>query len=205
VNKTPVCILKVGGSLLDWPELPDRLLSFIQQRKAAEPGVKLALMCGGGDFADSIRRYDRIHRFRDYEAHFLAMQAMNLACTLMFCLIKSCRGVETLAMLDEDWPPDEIPLLMPSSNLEELQFARRKPMPYSWDVTSDTIAAWIASQLPGRSLVLVKSAPLPQGATRDHAAQLKLVDPYFPLISSALDRVEYLHLRDPAATPVKLL
>jgi aspartokinase-like uncharacterized kinase len=128
---------------------------------------------------------------------------MDLACTVLFCLLKDCRGVETLDMLDEDWP--EIPMLLPSTNLEELQFERRAPMPLSWDVTSDTIAAWIAGELPGRSVVVVKSAPLPHGATRDDAARLQLVDPYFPLISSALDRVEYLHLRDPEARPVSLL
>jgi 5-(aminomethyl)-3-furanmethanol phosphate kinase len=205
VIKTPVCVVKVGGSLLDWPELPARLLGFLEQRRASEPGLKHALMCGGGDFADSVRRYDRIHRLGDWAAHRLAVQAMDLACTVLFCLLKHCRGVETLAMLDENWPPDEIPMLLPSTNLDELQFEKRAPVPLSWDVTSDTLAAWIAGELPGRSLVLVKSAPLPRGATRDHAARLKLVDPFFPLISSALDRVEYLHLRDPAATPVKLL
>jgi 5-(aminomethyl)-3-furanmethanol phosphate kinase len=205
VIKTPVCIVKVGGSLLDWPELPARLLDFLKQRRISHAGVHHVLMGGGGDFADSVRRYDRIHRFSDREGHFLAVQAMSLTCTVLFCLLRNCRGVETLAMLDEDWPPDEIPLLMPSSALEELQFDRRKPMPYSWDVTSDTLAAWIASELPGRSLVLMKSAALPAGATRDHAAQLKLVDPYFPLISSALEHVEYLHLRDPSAKPVELL
>jgi 5-(aminomethyl)-3-furanmethanol phosphate kinase len=205
VIKTPVCVVKVGGSLLDWPELPARLLRFLQQRRASEPGVKLALLCGGGDFADSVRRYDRIHHFSDWVAHRLAVQAMDLACTVLFCLLPLCHGVETLDMLDEDWPPDEIPMLLPSTNLEELQFERRKPMPYSWDVTSDTIAAWIAGELPGRSLVVVKSTPLPRGATRDDAARLQLVDPFFPLISSALDRVEYLHLRDPAAEPVPML
>jgi aspartokinase-like uncharacterized kinase len=200
-----VCIVKVGGSLLDWPELPSRLLQFIQQRRTSEPGFKLAVLCGGGDFADSVRRYDRIHRFGADVAHYMALQAMSLAGGILFGLLPCLRSIETLDTLDEDWPPDEIPLLLPGLVLDELKFDRRKPMPYSWDVTSDTIAAWIASELPGRSLVLVKSAALPRGATRDHAADLNLVDPYFPLISCALDRVEYLHLRDPAAKPVPML
>ncbi len=203
--KTPVCIVKVGGSLLDFPELRVRLVQFLDQRRMTHPGLRHALMCGGGDFADSVRRYDRIHRFGDYVSHRLAVQAMDLACTVLFCVLPLCRGVETLDMLDDDWPPDEIPMLLPSTNLYELDFEKRCPMPLSWDVTSDTIAAWIAGELPGRSLVLVKSAALPHGATRDEAARLELVDPYFPLISSALDSVEYLHLRDPAAVPVKLL
>jgi 5-(aminomethyl)-3-furanmethanol phosphate kinase len=205
VIKTPVCVLKVGGSLLDWPELPARLRKFIQERRAGEPGVRIALLPGGGDFADSVRRYDRIHRFGADVAHFLALHAMSLAGGVLFGLLPCLRPIDTLAALDEDWPPDEVPMLPPGLALEELEFHRRKPMPYSWEVTSDTLAAWIAGELPSRSLVLVKSAPLPRGATRDHAAQLGLVDPYFPLISLALDRVEYLHLRDPEAKPVRML
>ena len=75
-------------------------------------------------------------------------------------------------------------------------------MPPSWDVTSDTIAAWIAGQLKARSLVLLKSASLPADATRDLAARLKLVDPVLPpdLLGRARS-VEYLNLRDPSATP----
>ena len=77
-------------------------------------------------------------------------------------------------------------MLVTSMILDELEEKQASPLPHSWDVTSDTIAAWIAGQLKAQSLVLLKSASLPPDATRDLAAQLKLVDPFFPLISSAL-------------------
>ncbi len=32
----------------------------------------------------------------------------------------------------------------------------RDPLPHSWDVTSDSIAAWVAAELEARRLVLVK-------------------------------------------------
>ena len=56
---------------------------------------------------------------------------------------------------------DDIPLLVPSVILDELEARHPSPLPPSWDVTSDTIAAWIAGQLRARSLVLLKSASLP--------------------------------------------
>ena len=30
------------------------------------------------------------------------------------------------------------------------------PLPHSWDVTSDSIAAWVASQVGARGLILIK-------------------------------------------------
>jgi hypothetical protein len=44
------------------------------------------------------------------------------------------------------------------------------PLPHTWDVTSDSIAAWIAGQVGAQRLVLVK----PPGAIEGD-----LVDPYF--------------------------
>jgi 5-(aminomethyl)-3-furanmethanol phosphate kinase len=112
--------------------------------------------------------------------------------------------VDRTEMLDLKWKPDDIPLFVTSMILDELEEEQASPLPQSWDVSSDTIAAWIAGQLKAQSLVLLKSASLPAGATREVAAKLKLVDPFFPLISSPLPRVEYLNLRDPAATPESL-
>jgi 5-(aminomethyl)-3-furanmethanol phosphate kinase len=67
------------------------------------------------------------------------------------------------------------------------------PLPHSWDVTSDSIAAWVAGSLGARQLVLVK----PPGAERLDEA----VDPYFArarpsgieVTLIAADRTDALH------------
>ena len=59
-----------------------------------------------------------------------------------------------------------MPVLQPSRWLREAD-----PLPHSWDVTSDSIAAWIAGQLGARQLILVK----PPGVDRPERA----VDSYF--------------------------
>jgi aspartokinase-like uncharacterized kinase len=58
-----------------------------------------------------------------------------------------------------------VPVLAPSQWLREAD-----PLPHSWDVTSDSIAAWVAGAVGARRLVLVK----PSGA-----AGADLIDPYF--------------------------
>src|SRR5262249_6550694 len=158
VISTPVTIVKVGGSLLDWAELPARLIRFLEHRRRSEPGIRSALLCGGGAFVDSIRRLDRIHHLGDYAAHRLAIQAMDLASTVLLCILPGALGVDRVRALDEDWSPDDIPLLVPSVIFDELESRQSSPLPHSWDVTSDTIAAWIAGELRARSLVLLKSA-----------------------------------------------
>jgi aspartokinase-like uncharacterized kinase len=196
-------VIKVGGSLLDWSELPRRLDQFLDRRRAAEPGFRPVLFCGGGAFADQIRRLDRIHHLGDFAAHRLAIQAMDLASTALLCMLPRAIGVDRLEALEE-MRPKEVALLVPSLVLEAIEAQQPSPLPPSWDVSSDTLAAWVAGQFQARSLILLKSASLPAGATRDRAAQLELVDPYFPLISSGVARVEYLNLRDPSAVAVDL-
>ena len=186
VIKTPVSVIKVGGSLLDWPELPSRLTRFLQERRQTAPGVRDVLICGGGPFVDSVRRLDRVHHLGDYACHRLALQSMDLAATVLLCMLPRAMGVDRTEMLDLKWKPDDIPLFVTSMILDELEEEQASPLPQSWDVSSDTIAAWIAGQLKAQSLVLLKSASLPAGATREVAAKLKLVDPFFPLISSPL-------------------
>jgi aspartokinase-like uncharacterized kinase len=70
---------------------------------------------------------------------------------------------EIAAALDSPAPP--IPVLAPSAWIRAAD-----PLPHSWDVTSDSIAAWVAGQVRATHLVLVKPAG---------AAGRELVDPYF--------------------------
>jgi len=58
-----------------------------------------------------------------------------------------------------------VPVLAPYQWLRE-----EDPLPHSWDVTSDSIAAWVAGQVSASRLVLVK----PAGASRPD-----MVDAYF--------------------------
>jgi len=57
----------------------------------------------------------------------------------------------------------------------------RSEIAESWDVTSDSLALWLARQLRARGLLLVKSARLPKGP--QSAAELSrrgIIDAAFP-------------------------
>ncbi len=69
------------------------------------------------------------------------------------------------------------------------------PLPHTWDVTSDSIAARVAELLGAEELVLLKSGlPSPRGDLAGWAAS-DYVDRYFPVAATRLARVRAVNLR----------
>jgi aspartokinase-like uncharacterized kinase len=99
------------------------------------------------------------------------------------------------------WNLEMLPILAPWRLLEEIDARRADPLPASWNVTSDSIAARIAILLGASRLILLKSKGLPQGTGREEAARLGLVDPLFASIARDLAVVELVCLRSPDARP----
>jgi acetylglutamate kinase len=95
--------------------------------------------------------------------------------------------------------------LAPRRFITEIDRQGANPLPEGWDVTSDAIAARVAAHMQADCLVLLKSAPLPLGATRRDAARLGLVDPIFPRAAEAISRVEYVNLRGDSIESCPLL
>jgi 5-(aminomethyl)-3-furanmethanol phosphate kinase len=197
VTVAPVSVVKVGGSLFNWPELPARLNAFLSASSLHRRQEHTVLIAGGAAAADFVRLIDRIHGIGDERAHRLALHALDLNANLLAAVLREkCVVVDSLAALPAAWSDQSIPVLAPRRFMTEIDRQGADPLPESWDVTSDTIAARLAAHLRAHCLVLLKSAPLPPGATRRDAARLGLVDPIFPRAAEALSRVEYLNLRD---------
>jgi len=188
-------VVKVGGSLLDWPELPGRLTAYLNARRALDSLERIVLIAGGGLAADWIRALDRIHGLGEQSADALARHALDLTAVVLAGVIPESIACDRLEMLKDAWDSGSIPILAPRSVLLEIDRTGEYRLPASWDVTSDAIAASITAFLGAGSLVLVKSAPLPPGATRRVAARLGLVDPMFPKVAGSIPRVEYVNLR----------
>lgn len=204
VDSPASAVIKVGGSLLDWPGLPARLAAYLGGRSRD----RLVLVVGGGCAADWVREQDRIHAFGEERAHHLAVRAMELTAhglaTLMDALMPQLRVVEQIEELIPAWGRGLTPILAPRRFLESDD---RSPdrLPHSWRVTSDSIAARLALRLGGMELTLLKSATFPAGIDRPTAARLGLVDPEFPRVAAGLDRVLVLNLRQaPAGSAVPL-
>ena len=195
----PPVVIKVGGSLLDWPILPLRLGAYLASRK----GDRLVVIVGGSAAADWVRDLDRIHEFDEEKAHTLALRALDLSAYVLSALISFLEVVEAIESIPGCWGRGRIPILAPRSFLERDDGQSPDPLPHSWDVTTDSIAARLAERLAASELVLLKSVSLPGGADRDDAARLGLVDRAFPLASKHLKTLTYVNLRleVPGVTP----
>jgi aspartokinase-like uncharacterized kinase len=191
-----LAVVKVGGSLFEWPELPHRLAGFLDTRRALGPSERTVVIAGGGPSVDVIRALARIHGLDDLRAHQLALDALDLTAILLATLLPGSLVVDRIDSLAAAWDARSIPILAPRRCLDELDRTGTDPLPASWDVTSDAIAARLAAALSADCLILLKSTSLPAQATRRDAARLGLVDPILPGAARSLARVEYVNLRE---------
>jgi aspartokinase-like uncharacterized kinase len=143
---TPEWVIKVGGSLGGRPARLRRLMAALA---LAARRHRLVVVPGGGSFADAVRRADRRFALGDSTAHWMAILAMDQYGHLLADLAPGAAVVRRRGQL----VPGRLNVLLPSAWLR-----RADPLPHSWDVTSDSIAAWFARVLGARRLMLVKHA-----------------------------------------------
>jgi aspartokinase-like uncharacterized kinase len=158
-------VVKLGGGLLAHAEHFDAALATIS---VAARSRHLLIVPGGGPFADAVRDADRRLDLSDAAAHWMAVLAMDqFAHVIAEKLPRAVIVAEAREIADalSAQPVGHIPVLAPYRWLRETD-----PLPHSWEVTSDSIAAWVAARVGASRLVLVK----PPGATGRG-----LVDAYF--------------------------
>ncbi len=159
--RAPVTVIKLGGSLLADPAVWRNTIATIAALSASQ---RLVVVPGGGPFADKVRWIDAQIGLGDDAAHWMAIAAMDQHAEMIAAVRGFVRVVDQSGLLAAH-ARGETPVIAP------LQWLRQAdPLPHSWDVTSDSIAAWIAGTVKATQLVLVK----PEGATGDD-----LLDPYF--------------------------
>ena len=124
-------VVKLGGSLYE--RVPELVPVF---RQSPRP---LFIVPGGGRFADAVREA----ALPDDDAHWMAIRAMDRYGEY----IGSC-GMATSDLLKV---PETTTVFLPYRCT-----LHHDPLPHSWDVTSDTIAAWVADEL-GLDLLILKS------------------------------------------------
>lgn len=184
-------VFKIGGSLLTLPDLASRLRSLLEQRVHQQ----CLVIIGGGAAADVVRDWSRVHDLSDEASHWLAISSMGLNRELIESLLK-LRSVGSREEAEFAWSTDRAPLLLDTKRFvrqEETQSSC--PLPCSWEVTSDSLAAWVAECWPAEELVLVKSVPCPLGLTALEAGETQLVDKYFPMLSDQLPQISWCDLR----------
>ena len=164
-------IVKLGGSLVAAPRLPDLLAGI------AQAGAPLVVVPGGGPLADAVRDLQPKLALSEGACHhmaILAMESLALAFADIEPRLAPCADAPAIARAHVQ---GRAALWLPAA------LAREADVPASWDVTSDSLALWLALNLGARRLLLVKSVPA-EGATPAEWAQAGLVDPHVPHLAA---------------------
>jgi aspartokinase-like uncharacterized kinase len=190
-------VIKLGGSLLDWPELAPSFRRWL----VAQSDALNIMIVGGGPIVDAVRLLDCRHRLAAVTAHWLSVRGMCLTAQFVSGLLPEATRVRGLDQLQLS-AASGLQILEVERFLREDQ-ASADALPCGWEVTSDSIAARIATHLKARELVLLKSTLPARAASRDGLAQCGLVDSYFARASCEL-MVRFVNLRNPAFRQIAL-
>jgi len=111
-------------------------------------GENCLFVIGGGEFANLIRKYDNEIEFSEDVTHETAIDAMDILAKLLndkLAFTDICYTIEEAIGISD---LKKIPIMICSDILKE-----NEPFAHSWDVTSDSIAAYIASLLNAKLLI----------------------------------------------------
>lgn len=163
-------VVKLGGSL----EQSGTLLDCLQQMEQHYQNDSVVIVPGGGVFADQVRMAQIRWQFDDRTAHVMALLAMQQMALLInglksrFVIAESVTAIKARAATWQTllWSPD----------IKELDNAG---ITANWDITSDSLAAWLANAVSASDLVLVKSATIQPGLSLAALTELGTIDNAF--------------------------
>jgi len=113
------------------------------------------VVAGGGPFADAVRAAQQRMGFDDDAAHRMALLAMEQYAEALAGIEGSLVPAASLGAIRRILRGGGIPVWLPTR-----MALAAADVPRSWDVTSDSLAAWLAGQLGARRLLLVKQVEL---------------------------------------------
>jgi len=195
-------VLKIGGSLLEQPDLPDlpaRLLATVR----AHGGSRPLLVIGGGPTVDLIRNWDRMYDLGEEVSHWISVHALSVNSRVLESILPGSRFVGDLAACETAWKEEGLPILESFRFLHDIDAARPDPLPRRWSVTSDSIAARMAVHYEAPRLVLVKSTTIPAGLDVSGASREGYVDPHFAVAARGIPEIIAVNSTADTATPVR--
>ena len=126
-------VVKIGGSLF-----PNYAITLADKLK----GTDSCIILGGGEFANLIRKYDDEMNFSDEINHWTAIDCMDIIAKLVNDKLDSTRLAFSIDEVNDISDGGFTPIFIVSEFLKS-----EDPFECSWDVTSDSIAAYVAHLL----------------------------------------------------------
>ncbi len=133
-------VVKIGGSL--FPKYAIELAKRLENTNSV-------IILGGGEFANLIRRYDDEIDFSDEANHWTAIDCMDIIAKLVCDKVDSCKLAYSIEDVEKISDEGFTPIFVVSQFLRE-----NDPFECSWDVTSDSISAYVAHLLNANLLIV---------------------------------------------------
>ena len=132
-------VIKLGGSLTKDKKILANLCGEIEKLTKK---FDLLIVPGGGEFADLVREYDKKFNLPPEISHRMAVLAMDETGFLISGFFDD----------DDNDNDNKVKIFFPSKFLLELP---ESELEHSWDVTSDSISAYIAGKLNAEKLIIL--------------------------------------------------
>jgi probable H4MPT-linked C1 transfer pathway protein len=154
-------VVKLGGGMLTDVSRFEAVMAVVGRMC---PRVRVLVVPGGGPFADAVRDLDRRVPLGDDAAHWMAILGMDQYAHLLAARLPTAAIVRSRDEIAAAVSVGRLPVLAPSAWLRCAD-----PVPHSWDVTSDSIAAWVSGAIGASRLILVKPPRVRDEASLDAA------------------------------------
>jgi 5-(aminomethyl)-3-furanmethanol phosphate kinase len=180
-------IVKLGGSLSH----DERLATWLEMLAQHVPG-RVVIVPGGGPYADVVRAQQQRWRFSDEHAHRMAVLAMDQFALQLQAMNPALVIAPTIAKISAVIANNQVAIWLPSQMV-----LSDNTIATSWDITSDSLAAWLANSLRADRLTLVKSCDIAAGATINGLVQRGIVDGGFmQMTANALYQIQIISASD---------
>jgi aspartokinase-like uncharacterized kinase len=140
-------VIKVGGSLAETPEV---LLDVCNKLSELAEKYAIAVVPGGGRFADVVRDFDQRFSLLPEVSHRMAILGMDQFGLFLSAITPGSIAACKLEDLEKISAEGKVPVFLPFDFMLE-----EDPLENSWDVTSDSIAAYVAKRVDSAKLMLV--------------------------------------------------
>jgi len=159
-----------SGNLKEW-------LSIITEFGAG----KLVIVPGGGIFAEYVRVAQKKWKYDDKTAHQMALLAMEQYAHLLKSHAPVLSYSDSIDGIEKAVNLNQIPVWLPFKMITQCQ-----ELSSNWNLTSDSLALWLANQLNAEHTLLVKSLSASNMNSR-RLSELGMVDEDFPEFVNKLE------------------
>jgi len=143
-------VVKIGGSL---SKKPKALQILCQKLCSLSSEHQIVVIPGGGKFADIVREANKQFTLSASTTHHMAILGMEQYGLLLADLMKPNNQIIDSIEEIEKVNTELITVFLPS---KFITLEKEEELPKSWEVTSDSIAAYIAKRLEATKLLLIK-------------------------------------------------